>query len=339
MNCTAAAHHPPAIVLFAPRKGGRFFGALFHTKRITMDIIHLPHDIQLVTLQATSFPDGIQATFDALKEMLGDMPTQTFYGVSHADPQGRILYYAAASLADAQQTVPGTKSFTIRNGNFISLPVRQWRENIPAITTTFHTLMQHADIDPDGYCLEEYGCDTMRCFVPLRPGHVPAQTVSLTKRITEVLDDFCETLSKFTDAQLNQAPSEGGWNAGQVAEHISISIEALPDGHTAEANRFIDEKVIPINDVFLDFEAKYESPEFVLPKQVTHDKAALIKTLRDLAEKHAKAATDLDLTVLCMDFEFPTLGYMTRYEWLNFFVVHTQRHLRQLKNIYRSLNA
>lgn len=304
-----------------------------------MDIIHLPHDIQLVMLQATSFPEDIQATFDTLKKTLDGIPTQTFYGVSHADPQGRILYYAAASLADAQQTVPGTKSITVRKGYFLALPVRKWRENIPAITTTFDTLMKHADIDPDGYCLEEYGCDTMRCLVPLRPGYVPVQPASLPKRIKEVLNDFCETLSKFTDAQINQTPSEGGWNAGQVAEHISISIEALPDGQTAAPNRFIDEKVIPINDVFLDFEAKYKSPEFVLPKQVTHDKAALIKTLRALEAKHAEAATDLDLTVLCMDFEFPTVGYMTRCEWLNFFVVHTQRHLRQLKNIYRSLNT
>ena len=304
-----------------------------------MDIIHLPHDIQLVMLQATSFPEDIQATFDTLKEMLGNIPTQTFYGVSHADPQGRILYYAAASLVDAQQTVPGTKSITSRKGYFISLPVRQWRENIPAITTTFDTLMQHPDIDMGGYCLEEYGWDTMRCLVPLRAGYVPPQEVSLTKRITDVLDEFCETLSQFTDAQINQAPSEGGWNAGQVAEHISISIEALPDGHTAAANRFIDEQVIPINDVFLDFEAKYESPEFVLPKHMTHDKAALLKTLRATEANHIKASTDLDLTVLCMDFEFPTVGYMTRYEWLNFFVVHTQRHLRQLKNIYGSLKA
>lgn len=304
-----------------------------------MDIIHLPHDIQLVMLQATSFPEDIQATFDTLQKMLDNIPTQTSYGVSHGDAQGNIVYYAAASLVNPQQTVPGTKSITIRKGYFISLPVRQWRENIPAITTTFHTLMQHADIDPEGYCLEEYGCDTMRCFVPLRSGYVPTQPVAITKRITDVLDDFCETLSKFTEIQLDQTPSEGGWNAGQVAEHISISIEAMPDGHTAAANRFTDEKVIPINDVFLDFEAKYQSPEFVLPRQVTHDKAALLKTLRALETKHVRAATDLDLTVLCMDFEFPTLGYMTRYEWLNFFVVHSQRHLRQLKNIYRSLLA
>jgi hypothetical protein len=304
-----------------------------------MDIIHLPHDIQLVMLQAASFPQDIQATFDALKEILADIPTQTSYGISHANPQGHIVYYAAASLVDAQQVVEGTQSITIHKGHFISLPVRQWRGNIPAITTTFDTLMKHPDIDMGGYCLEEYGCDTMRCFVPLRAGYVPPQEISLTKRITDVLDEFCEPLSQFTDAQINQTPSEGGWNAGQVAEHISISIEALPDGHTASANRFIDEQVIPINDVFLDFEARYTSPDFVLPKQVTHDKADLLKTLRTLEAKHINAATDLDLTVLCMDFEFPTVGYMTRYEWLNFFVVHTQRHLRQLKNIYRSLNA
>jgi hypothetical protein len=304
-----------------------------------MDIVHLPQDVKIVMLQAASFPDGIQATFDTLKETLGDIPTQTFYGVSHADSQGDIVYYAAASLADATRTVPGTESRTISKGLFISAPLRAWRENIPMITATFDALMQHSDIDPQGYCLEEYGCDTMRCFVPLRTGYVPAQQASLIERITDVLDDFCETLSKFTEAQINQVPSYGGWNAGQVAEHISISIEAMPDGHTAAANRFIDEKVIPIDDIFLDFDAKYTSPAFVLPTRVTHDKATLIETLRRLKEKHVRAATELDLTSMCMDFEFPTIGYMTRYEWLNFFVVHSQRHVWQVKNIYRALGG
>ncbi|MBT1689916.1 DinB family protein [Dawidia soli] len=304
-----------------------------------MDIIHLPHDIHLVALQATSFPDGIPATFDKLKEMLGNIPTQGSYGVSHPGPKGHIVYYAAASLANAAPGLPGTETLTIRQGYFVALPIRQWRENIQAIPTTFDTLTQHPDIDPQGYCLEEYSCDTMRCMVPLRAGYVPVQQGSLTDRITEVLDDFCGTLDKFTDAQINQVPPGGGWNAGQVAEHIAISIEAIPDGHTAPANRFIDEQVIPINDIFLDFEARYTSPDFVLPRQETHEKAALIGTLRALERKHVQAALNSDLTELCLDFEFPTIGFMTRYEWLNFFVAHTQRHLRQLKNVYAALNG
>lgn len=304
-----------------------------------MDIVHLPQDIHPGALQATEFPDGISDTFDQLEEMFGDIPIRTSYGVSHADDQGHILYYAAASTSDPKQVLPGTKPLTIRKGYYVSLPIRQWRENLPAITTAFQTLMLHPDMDPEGYCLEEYGCDTVRCMVPLRTGYIPAQQESIVTRITDVLDDFCQTLGKFTDAQINQVPSTGGWNAGQVAEHISISIEAMPDGHTAAANRFIDEMVIPINDVFLDFEAKYTSPDFVLPKHVTHDKAALIATLRALKSKHVQAAMNLDLTELCMDFEFPTVGYMTRYEWLNFFVVHSQRHLRQLKNMYEALKA
>jgi hypothetical protein len=304
-----------------------------------MDIVHLPHDIQLVMLPVPTFPDGISAAFDTLEEMLNNIPTHMYYGLSYLNAEKQIVYYAAASLADAGRAVPGTQPRTVHRGYFISSPVRQWQENLPAITTTFHALMEHPDIDPKGYCLEEYGRETMRCLIPLRAGYVPAQPVPLATRISDVLDNFCETLDKFTEKQINQVPSYGGWNAGQVAEHISISIEAMPDGHTAAANRFIDEQVIPIDDVFLNFEAKYTSPEFVLPKQVEHDKAALIETLGELKKKHVAAATNLDLTLVCMDFEFPTVGYMTRYEWLNFFVVHSQRHLRQLKNIYNAVGS
>ncbi|MBE7179216.1 MAG: DinB family protein, partial [Mucilaginibacter polytrichastri] len=44
-------------------------------------------------------------------------------------------------------------------------------------------------------------------------------------------------------------------------------------------------------------------------------------------------ARDMDLSMLCLGFDFPGLGFLTRYEWLYFNIYHTQRHIRQLRNI------
>ena len=98
-----------------------------------MDIVHLPHDLHLVALQVTTFPDGIGEAFDTLKEKLGDIPMRSSYGISHLDSQGKVIYYAAASLADARQTVAGMVTLIIRKGYFNSIPIRQWENNIPAI--------------------------------------------------------------------------------------------------------------------------------------------------------------------------------------------------------------
>jgi hypothetical protein len=40
---------------------------------------------------------------------------------------------------------------------------------------------------------------------------------------------------------------------------------------------------------------------------------------------------------LCMEFDFPGFGHLTRYEWLKFIVFHTQRHIHQLKQIKNAL--
>ena len=45
----------------------------------------------------------------------------------------------------------------------------------------------------------------------------------------------------------------------------------------------------------------------------------------------------LDLSATCLDFEMPGIGALTRLEWLWFYVWHTQRHLRQVKNIYAAI--
>jgi hypothetical protein len=47
----------------------------------------------------------------------------------------------------------------------------------------------------------------------------------------------------------------------------------------------------------------------------------------------ARAAKTQDLHATCLDFEMPTVGTLTRIEWLSFAVVHTQRHIWQLKKM------
>jgi hypothetical protein len=56
-------------------------------------------------------------------------------------------------------------------------------------------------------------------------------------------------------------------------------------------------------------------------------------------EKHKEKINHTDLTALCMGFELPKIGTMTRYEWFRFLAAHTTRHLYQLKNIYSAMAA
>ena len=148
-----------------------------------------------------------------------------------------------------------------------------------------------------------------------------------------------EALDWFGPQQLNTIPFAGSWTAGQVAEHIIKSVSELPDEKTETPKRFEDEKVYLLKKIFLDFTTKMKSPDFIVPQQTTHDKAALLQSLTDIEDNLIRIIKTKDLSLLCLDFEFPSVGYLTRLEWIKFFIFHTQRHTRQIVNIYNHLTG
>ncbi|HEY4107867.1 DinB family protein [Puia sp.] len=146
-----------------------------------------------------------------------------------------------------------------------------------------------------------------------------------------------DTIGTFTDEQFNTQPAYGGWTAGQVAEHLLLSagvVEVIAGNTAPTTGRQPGQHLPAIASVFLDFNTKLQSPDFIIPADGYHDKQQLLSKTKLVWDKIGEGIRRLDLTVTCLDFEFPTMGPLTRLEWLWFYVWHTQRHLRQLKNIH-----
>jgi hypothetical protein len=144
-----------------------------------------------------------------------------------------------------------------------------------------------------------------------------------------------ETLEAFTPDNFNRVPPLGGWTAGQVAEHLLLSagvIEVIA-GRTEATQRPVNEKVEPIAVIFLDFTTKLPSPDFIVPAEKAYDQRVMIDRLKTVWTKLKEGVRLLDLSALCMDFEMPGIGHLTRLEWIWFYIFHTQRHLRQLQRL------
>ena len=157
--------------------------------------------------------------------------------------------------------------------------------------------------------------------------------------LTDVYHEYISMLEKFVDEQINKIPFEGSWTPGQVTDHIIKATGGIPDKYTEPANRPYDEKVAKMESVFLDFEVKFKSPEFVVPGNGPFDKQTLKETLRSTLQRHLDKIAGTDLTALCLKFELPGIGTMTRYEWFRFIIAHMIRHQRQLKNMLNSMAA
>ncbi len=148
-------------------------------------------------------------------------------------------------------------------------------------------------------------------------------------------------IADFSQEQYNKVPFAGSWTAGQVSEHLLKSIGGIPEmmaGNTRPTpERKGDEHVIAIETIFLDFDVKMKSPDFILPSDGPHDRNELLHGFRTSLDEMAAKARTLDLTATCTDFAFPGVGELTRWEWISFAICHTIRHTRQMKNIHRQV--
>jgi hypothetical protein len=160
-------------------------------------------------------------------------------------------------------------------------------------------------------------------------------------KIEQEFGELITSLSLLDQDQLNMVPFNGSWTAAQVGEHLlkSYGIIEVFRGTTTPTERPVDEKVSELKSVFLNYEIKMESPEFILPSEETINKNELLKGLEEQTKAIVNFILDKDLSLTCLDFEFPYQGHLTELEWVHFLYYHTQRHLNQLEKIKAALKV
>ncbi|HTD99439.1 MAG TPA: DinB family protein [Mucilaginibacter sp.] len=150
-----------------------------------------------------------------------------------------------------------------------------------------------------------------------------------------------QVLSSFAQEDINKVPFAGSWTAGQVAEHVLKSasgVLANVNSDVQPTERNPEEHVKMLSDAFLNFEIKMKSPDFILPTDEPKEKTTLLNSLSHTINNLEQAARTEDLSATCTAFEMPTVGALTRIEWLSFANVHTLRHIHQLKNIKQAID-
>ncbi len=162
----------------------------------------------------------------------------------------------------------------------------------------------------------------------------------------EVLNNFdvttqevLELLSPLSDIELNSIPFKNSWTAGQLGDHLykSYNVIVILCGAVEETERPPDQKLEEVRKQFLDFSIKMESPKEVLPTEEPIDKQELLDKLKRRIDQQRTVIINQELSKTCLDFCIPEYGPFTRLEWIGFNIVHTQRHIHQLKNILANL--
>ncbi|MNF93705.1 DinB superfamily protein [compost metagenome] len=163
---------------------------------------------------------------------------------------------------------------------------------------------------------------------------------TLQTNIVETFKNLNEIHSKFSEAELNTVPYQGSWTAGQTTQHILKACSgyaALFLGKTEKTNRKPDLYIKDIEALFLNFNIKMNSPDYLLPEITDYNKNEQTLELLNKESDLLTLAEIHDLTLTCLDFQVPGFEKFTILEWISFALIHTQRHTHQLNTIYKML--
>lgn len=161
-----------------------------------------------------------------------------------------------------------------------------------------------------------------------------------TKEMDQTFNELLALLGTIREDQINTVPFPGSWTAGQLAQHVVLSAGGfvqLLNGPFKDTYRDPELHSANIKSTFLDFNIKMKSPDFIVPANHPYQKEELTQELTHIRAGLLKAIQASDPTLTCIAFELPVLGYLTRVEAITFTIVHTQRHIHQLKNIRQKL--
>ena len=109
-------------------------------------------------------------------------------------------------------------------------------------------------------------------------------------------------------------------------------------GPVKKTSRPPDGRIEDLKSVFLDFNLKMKSPDFIIPEKKDYHRSQLQDDFKKTASQLKEAVKTLDLSEICVDTP-SVLGELTRLELISFIILHTKRHTHQLENIKSHMMA
>jgi len=162
----------------------------------------------------------------------------------------------------------------------------------------------------------------------------------IINQLEAALGETLQLLSSFNEKEMNTIPFEGSWTAAQVCQHLYKSEDGMDQllyAPTEQTDRNPEEKAVWLKEIFLNFDTKMKSPDFILPEDKHYDKADLEEPLKATKDKMVEAAHNVNLAEIAPLPDGHPLKGNTKLEMLHFITYHTMRHNHQLKNIREKL--
>lgn len=169
--------------------------------------------------------------------------------------------------------------------------------------------------------------------------------VSNKPKLLKSLDFYLQFLKGVSDEDFEKSPAYGVWSLGQVYSHIiganmmsHIALEKCLNKTAEIKTRKPHWQVRLILFLGRFPPGKIKAPAAIAAavKSFTKEEASnqLIRLIKKVKE-HDYVAKPLDVNY---KMKHPRLGYLDAASWLRFMLIHTNHHIKQVKNTYKAIS-
>lgn len=174
----------------------------------------------------------------------------------------------------------------------------------------------------------------------MSPAILTADSLKLIKDINASTQRLVDKLTAFSTMDFNTKPNPVSWSAGDVAEHIlkvEIGVNNVLRGPVQHTGRPEDEHLEWMQSAFSNKERRMNAPDFSFPTETKKDLWEMINQITWQRDKLKEIITTATLSDACIGYKHYYFGELTIYEWVQFVLLHCERHLWQLDNIHNAI--
>ena len=164
---------------------------------------------------------------------------------------------------------------------------------------------------------------------------IPA--TELFAALEEIWEEMLDLAKSTATKDMNRVPFTDSWTVAQLITHVTKSNRAIGQGMQMPgklAERNPESGISKLKKMFLDFDTKYQSPDFILPEDTVYEKEAVIRELEKSIDTIRNSEAKQHLTEII---SLPVFGEISKVELFHFVLYHTQRHIHQLQKILMAL--
>jgi|SRR3954465_5333229 len=170
--------------------------------------------------------------------------------------------------------------------------------------------------------------------------------MSLSEKIRTVVSALVNLIDTCTEEELHYKPTADSWSILECVEHIYlvnrnvfIALQTPPPlSHENKLSELHSEG--KLNHILVTKrEIKRTAPPLVVPKGIFKTKVEAKEAIRKSEAEILNALKATDISKETHTIAHPSIGEMTKTDWVHFSISHTQRHLFQIeeiKNAYKN---